>query len=415
MLLSKYVKIIKFKRDIVLCNTLNQSIVIIKKNCIENRLINIEKMKENDIKFLINNGFFSESLDKYKNIDSTKRDFITITINLTEKCNFSCKYCYQNNIFNNDTNILDNLDNIGKYIMELQSNGYNKFYIYFFGGEPLLKKEYILEIKKYLEEKIFNKNNLVNYGIGTNAYFLDEEFVSMFKHLNIDTTLTYEKDHNYLRANIKQEKTYETILNNLIKVQKKAKINLGYNVNHYNIKYFDEFLNDIKIKGLKNVKISFYYLENYDFNGFINKLNYEKFLEWKSSEAIDILIKHKYYVYGTPFYSYKINCDGYDNHSIKIFSDGNLGLCNATKFYNRRRIDFNINNVLEYKKSVVNLENSTKNNEYCEQCDLIGVCMGKIYCNDYKCKPENNFKLDLYLLKYIEHIKYGNKKYFMGM
>ena len=71
-----------------------------------------------------------------------------IYIHLTDACNLKCKYCYENKSvreisFDNITKIIDNeIKQKSKYTT-----------IYFYGGEPLLKKQTIKDTIKYIESK----------------------------------------------------------------------------------------------------------------------------------------------------------------------------------------------------------------------------------------------------------------------
>lgn len=74
-------------------------------------------------------------------------------IHLTDACNLRCKYCYENKSirdfsFDNITKLIDN---------ELkQKSEYAN--IYFYGGEPLLKKQMIKDTISYIESKKSKKN-----------------------------------------------------------------------------------------------------------------------------------------------------------------------------------------------------------------------------------------------------------------
>lgn len=97
MQVSKYVRIIKIDNKYVLCNTLNSCIVEVDDNIIQNNIINENKLNASELDFLTDNGFFSDTINMpYCHEIKENRDHTTITINITEQCNFSCPYCYQN-------------------------------------------------------------------------------------------------------------------------------------------------------------------------------------------------------------------------------------------------------------------------------------------------------------------------------
>lgn len=422
MKLSQYVKIINSDNinTKILCHTLNRTIITLdEKYFINDNSINEELLSKIELEYLIKKNFFSNNVQKY--LDATvnlKRKYTTITINVTEHCNLKCPYCYQNNFENEGTLTSKSINIIIDYIESVMRNGEQNFYIYFFGGEPLLYKNKILEIKSKIEQ--IPKINVI-FGIGTNSYLLTPEFLNEFNHIIIDTVLTLKEDQDIMRPTKGGNGTYDKIINNLREASKLKNItlNIGYNTHNGNLYDFENFLKLLNQEQIK-ANIECYYLDNYDFNlNFNNTLNYDDFLKWKSSIAIRLLIKYGFSIKGSPFVPYNFECDGYNEWSIKLFSDTSLGICNATH-YNKR---IKWNSALKHENIAKHLqqkisnfkENKSKFNSQCQNCSLIGLCKGKIYCHDELCKPMDSYDFDTFINEYIYQTKIGNAKFFTSI
>ncbi|OTO22717.1 hypothetical protein A5876_003396 [Enterococcus sp. 3C8_DIV0646] len=159
-----------------------------------------------------------------------------------------------------------------------------------------------------------------------------------------------------------------------------------------------------------------YYINNYEFNeNYFNALSYEKYLKWVSSTAIDHLIENGFLVNVSPFSSYRFECDAYNPWSVKFFSDGSIGLCNATNFYERRIIKSftesssfaeDVQYSLYDQKSVL-----PKSNNQCNSCELIAVCRGKVQC-DTSCNPNYSIDRETFIRSFVKHTNLGNRKFF---
>ena len=130
-------------------------------------------------------------------------------------CNFRCKYCYENHDFKNYMGKAEKKVLL-KFLTKSEIDYLN---LEFFGGEPLLNKEFIIDISR----DILNLKTIKYSGsITTNGFLLDEELFRTFLNLNITSyqiTLDgLEEDHNNLRPLSGGKGTYQTILNNLKKI-----------------------------------------------------------------------------------------------------------------------------------------------------------------------------------------------------
>lgn len=221
--LNNYIEVISYKNQFVLFNKLNGCIILYEQDNIvlrDNEFYVLDSSKDNYM-FLKENRFFEEDQLIQEEIrkklnTSLQGNQMILTISVTEQCNLRCAYCYQQNWDRKGAiDEQQNIKNIEAYIIQMLQ----KFTltegiltIWFIGGEPLLKANYIIEIKNHIERIIDDKFSKIKifYRIDTNAMLLTPEFISKFSNLTITTTLTSKRDHDALRSN-----SYDVVINKL--------------------------------------------------------------------------------------------------------------------------------------------------------------------------------------------------------
>ena len=170
----------------------------------------------NEREFFVSDYFVQQKIQEEGVVKKTNNS-ATITISVTERCNCSCKYCYQVN-WNKKNSLPDEQyfkiihTHILQVIQELKPK--SALTIRFIGGEPLLKEKFILKIYDDIHSLVLesHKNLLDKYLIDTNCMLLTEEFIKHFDNLNISTTLTLRDDHNKFRSN-----SYDTTVKHILK------------------------------------------------------------------------------------------------------------------------------------------------------------------------------------------------------
>lgn len=110
---------------------------------------------------------------------------------ITNRCNYNCKYC----IFNSNSNLKElTLKECKKVIDELLENDFN--YIKFTGGEPFIRSDFI-DILEYA-------NNKIQFDISTNASLINDEHIKRLKNLNINflhiSIDGLEAEHDFIRG-----------------------------------------------------------------------------------------------------------------------------------------------------------------------------------------------------------------------
>ncbi len=100
---------------------------------------------------------------------------------ITERCNLSCKHCYQDTRFLKKEISADNFIVIlDKFIEQIKKWKLKKTRISITGGEPLIRSDFF-----YLIEKIYENKSLFLYGILTNGTFLNEKNIKKLENLGL--------------------------------------------------------------------------------------------------------------------------------------------------------------------------------------------------------------------------------------
>lgn len=212
-----------------------------------------------DRKF-VNSDFLQSALINQKNIQYSKSKAEQIlALEITEDCNYGCKYCFEgNNCQVSKTSLDFNL--ACKAIDKLP----NKSQLRFFGGEPLLQFNLIKKIVKRYPNH--------TYSIVTNGSLLTKEIARFLSENNFSVGLSYdgygwqEKNRVSLRNN--SQKDFERAVNLL------SKANAYIGVSTVLTKESIPYLYDIHLEVFSNFPINGWaYLIGYSENMTLSDLD----------------------------------------------------------------------------------------------------------------------------------------------
>lgn len=423
MKLSKYVRCVNYKDDVILYNTINHAIIQLPKETVENDIL-LDMLDEESVSSLGAMGYFSDTdMMVEQNLNSylinDNKLFISIELNLS--CNLRCPYCYQSGEHNGKKIDKLNLDLLVDYIYKVHSKtSFTDLFVKILGGEPTL----VWEDLEYINERLFQLCKL--YGIkyhllvDTNGTIIDKLIkLENYDSLLLTIPLTYKKCHDKVRFDANGQGTYEKIINNIniIKDEKpNTKIVLRYNVDQDNISYFKSFLEDIceslRFKPLISVN---YTAELNGKSEYDNPLSYTDFVNWSSTIAIDNLLEMGLPITISPIVSIE-ECQFRSKYSMKLFSDGTVGSC-AMDFFAKDRIKlsdliewFDADNEFWNRK----IKQTILVDKSCLQCDSLFLCGGtnKLPCIQALDKTLCNkklFSINLkdFLTRYVDSLENG--------
>lgn len=141
-----------------------------------------------------------------------------VTLQLTQDCNFRCKYChYTMNDGSQRVHSNKNMsfDMIKKGILFLREHSVDspEVYIGFYGGEPLLKFEMLKEAVLY-SQKVFHGKK-INYTVTTNATLITEEIITFFERYEIQMVISLDgakEIHDKNRVFANGHGTFESVI-----------------------------------------------------------------------------------------------------------------------------------------------------------------------------------------------------------
>lgn len=324
-----------------------------------------------------------------------------LILNISNKCNLNCRYCYANGgtYFSKD----------GLMDEENAREAINKFlyvfgeieYIQFFGGEPLLNYTLIDFVCEYISNLFKEKKIHIfpRFGIVTNGTIMNDEILRILSKYKIAVTISCDgpqKVNDALRINKNQEGTYQQIVKNIELLKNKnnilPNIEVTYTEYHHNqgIKIPDllEFFK--KTFGIENVHIAPVSLEK---SHELALQNYEDFLETISSETIKdnrIIFKVKNLIFNLQHKcgDYKICGAGTDTFSVGV--NGQVYPC----FMMTDMEDYIVTNVNLDKEIFMEDIRGAKEkycfnklvDEPCKDCFNNLLCNGCMGCNVFETK-----------------------------
>lgn len=220
---------------------------------------------------LVNQGLFAK-IDAFelehgmsKNLqDLLDNNLHSITLQVTQNCNFRCEYCaysgsYINRVHSNKRMTWDTAKQAIDFLHS-HSRDAQKISIAFYGGEPVLEFELIKKVVEYVSSKFMDK--VVRYNMTTNATLLNEEKIKFFMDNNFYLSFSIdgpEHIHNKHRVYANGKTTFNDVMEKLRYIQENYPdkienilINAVFN-NSSSIKEVIEFFkNDTRVNNIIN-------------------------------------------------------------------------------------------------------------------------------------------------------------------
>jgi radical SAM protein with 4Fe4S-binding SPASM domain len=213
--------------------------------------------KENKKKWVIPDP--TERIKKVSEVEYLFSELSHMNIILTNACNLSCTYCYEQH--NKD---------YGRFTEESLLQAYNFLLKYskkesrafqFFGGEPMIHKDLILSFlsknKDYLQQNAHGYTNqlvsMITNGILLTPDFIKEYFSYDFTWMMISLdTLNAEIDHRELK-----QKEIDAILNSITQIpdEAKSRVVMRCTISRETAPGMEEYIEKVYSLGVKNIII----------------------------------------------------------------------------------------------------------------------------------------------------------------
>ncbi|MFS5404575.1 radical SAM protein [Streptococcus agalactiae] len=358
----------------------------------------ISEISSSDISRLTEEGFLvSDNDDEFENATHIYRDIIAdnvleLTIVVTDGCNFKCGYCYQEE--RKFLSIADNvLDNILQYIHQ-EGGKYRVIRVNWFGGEPMLAFDKIIEfMKQCIEICKYHKIGLVS-GMTTNGYLLtSDRLETLIKHKVFMFQITLDgsrNTHNKLRPHINNDDSYDVIIDNLksisLNVKKYYEIIIRINLTKSIASNIEDFIEEIKfLKKNRKIALNCQKMSNYGGNSV--KLLFTEMIDNKDFVLVyDSLVQHGFKVSQQPAVKAGAGlCSACKPNSFYIDQRGNILKCSLA-IYDRELSATNRIGFIDKVGNMVidsELENSwiirEEPDKKCYSCKFYPICFNH-YC-----------------------------------
>ena len=198
--------------------------------------------------------------------DSFNRPINYLRISVTDRCNFRCVYCFEDNdtLESLSSNTLD-IEQFMKWLEQYKKIfQFKKLGVVFYGGEPLLSEITFLNCLTHL--KAWSNNNAIDFhfSIITNGYLLTERLIKIMINSGlreVQITIDGPKEiHNKRRSLKNGEGTFNVIINNLKMILNcGVKVALRINIDRHNAKSIGalmEILQKEKIFPNNNLRVA---------------------------------------------------------------------------------------------------------------------------------------------------------------
>ena len=427
MKFSQFNSIISLSENLLLIyNSFSENYLILSKKYLP--LTDIESIKKKhpevynklvESKCVIDNDIDEVDLIKkiQISVDNNNKDFI-LTINPTLDCNFKCWYCYESHVKKSKTEP-ETLIKIKYLIYKIitTQKGIEHLQLNFFGGEPLLQYETVLDIIEYAEDICKTSKKGISISFTTNGYILNQERINTLSKYHVNTMqITLDGDrttHDKIRFSSRKLGSYYKIIENIKNILKKGiYITLRLNYTSENIESMGNIVDDLldlNEEEKKYLVVHFYRV-------------------WQDSKGEDIsnLVKKtisKFRKYGFKSYKYplnnvKVSCYGDKTYAAIINYNGDVYKCTAVDFQKQKR-DGYINDkgeIIWENNSLDERKNAKFKNKPCLSCRLLPICNGGCSQHALRHKDEDycifNFdekKKDEAILNKLDiHLKYEN-------
>ena len=326
---------------------------------------------------MVDEGFIIDDsvneLDLVKDAYNKKREpsLYNLMIYPTYQCNLRCWYCIQ------DHRHLDmsqeTVSRIKLHIERyLSSHDLKELYISWFGGEPLLRYDTIIEINSFAKELCKEKDMLFSTGITTNGTLLNTERIKQlhevgnrFYQITIDG---YREKHNKVKV-MNNNSAFDSTLSNVKMILEctpdtECLLRINYDNETLNARkiltdlnqYFsDELRKRLKITAKKVWQVDELSLPPFYLSKFITSLNKQGF-------------KASHYFHGMCYVNHI--------HFYTIFPDGSIGKCDNDNMDNAKGYINNQGDIV-WKDTYrfYNFDHFSENSE-CTRCKHFPMCWG---------------------------------------
>lgn len=404
------------KSGVLVYNSLSKGFIYLSRGMWErcfdkNSSVIIENLSSQEFELLKHNRFIVEdSFDEYSNALAIKmatrlhKRTYNVIINPTLDCNLGCWYCYESHIKGSriSKNTIDAICNHLK--LKYTEDRYKSLSLSFFGGEPMLGTNQVIEIIDRVNAFCNKEGILLNIGFTTNGTILPSRLLTSLhdKKVTFQITLDGTKEqHNFVRhfKNAPISDSYDIIWKNIGRLFDNIpnmQLCLRINFDDNTFRDYKDLVQKILSLDKEKLTVSIQKVWQVD----ASSIDYEKVFNF-----IEQLQEEKVNVSFLDFSRGETTCYADKLNSIVVNYDGNVYKCTARNFSE----DGRLGEIQEDGAILWNYERLGKHcfcttPSKCQKCKLFpscpGICSQKIIesGDEAPCYISKPFSIEDYVL-----------------
>lgn len=383
--ISKYLYSKEFDDCVVVCNLLSDCTFAMKRSDYNNVMAGDYKQLEKEYPNLLSamkklGVVIPNSQDELFQIKMMNRQTIfddrvyRFTINPTLECNFHCWYCYEKHTKGKmPEDIIKSIEN--HIILKIKDKTMQYLDLSWFGGEPLLYFDDILyPLSMRLKDITCSEGIGFTNSITTNGYLIDERMINLFRDIDLNSfQITIDGDestHDNIRFLKGHKGSFKTIIKNINDLAEDENNSVVLRIN-YTKETLDK-INDVadlfSDKVRSRIIVNFQQVWQDSFKGNVSCEDNKDVFMQKGTTVKPFELNRKHYVcYADRFNQAVINYDG------SVFK------CTARDFATHTPDGKLLSNgQIQWDIPLVSkrMGQSTFENPFCANCNLLTVCMG---------------------------------------
>ncbi len=320
-------------------------------------------------------------------------NILNLIILPTEKCNFSCVYCYE--CHNGESLKEHDIDLIVEFAKK-HLKGKRGLNVSWLGGEPLIKVSMIRKLSLKLLELCYSYKISYTADMTTNGYLLDSALVNELKKLHIYSyQVTIDglcNTHDRQRYLTSGKGTWNKIIENLKDIKENChsgvmRFVIRTNISREIYAEYKEFVNFLSSNFSRDSRFHFLFRPVSDWGNidesvkdtFITQSEYEEIILYAlNKELFNVALQIAITPGGNLCYAWKKNC-------YVIRANGNVGKCTVLIDDEVNQIGHISGKISNDKFWVYNLKNKPSK---CIECPKYPICL------KVKCKMPDSIKCD---------------------
>ena len=332
--------------------------------------------------------FVPSDLDEYARVKSESSCFVhrntslQFVIMLSDNCNYHCVYCFEENQLCKfgDMTIETQKDTIDFIKRECEKvKKLEIVNIEYFGGEPTLCSDIIINISNELTPYFESLNVKYESCIVTNGRFFNKEFIEKIKDCRLSLCqITLDgMPKSYAKLKGCKESDFYAVIQNIKDLQDKLHIQIRIHINH-NVDELKELMHFIAKEDLK-VGIYYQHIKDMDLTAEEYQEAFAYYVE-EVKEFEKFLKDNDYtHYFDNRFFKYTCACPANDSNRFAITNRGDLYRCPEQLTNPTLKIGNIKEGVLNKELDDYFVENNPLPNENldCKNCQIYGHCFGK--------------------------------------